>query len=333
MKIWKFWSRKTEPQPEAVPAPVPEKRFVLSLDGGGMRGVIPVRVLIELDKCLKEAGYEGGLIDCFDLVAGTSTGGLIALSLTCTDQSLDELLKTYRVAGPVVFPPSALGGAIRSIAAEKYPADGLEKLLRMWYGNTTLSEAKARTMIMSYDIACGREVELRSWVDTDFPAFDAARATSAAPTYFSPLKRGSKVLVDGGIIANNPSLFAYSEARKLWTDCRDLTIVSIGTAGHVHRMGHESTSGILNWLDNIVPMYSTAQKRAVDSVLDMIPDVSYIRIEDQLSEKINMDDTSYRALKIMTEHAEALCTRFRPQLEDLAKKLKENRDASKTGRT
>ena len=331
MKIWKFWFRK--PQPEPQPAPAPEKRFVLSLDGGGMRGVIPVRVLIELDKCLKEAGYNDGLVRCFDLVAGTSTGGLIALSLTCTDQSLEELLKTYRVAGSVVFPPSALGGAIRSLTAEKYPVSGLEKLLRMWYGNATLSQAKTKTMIMSYDISCGKEVELKSWVDGDFPAFDAARATSAAPTYFSPLKRGSKVLVDGGIIANNPSLFAYSEARKLWPDCRDLTIVSIGTAGHVHRMGRDSTSGILNWLDNIVPMYSTAQKRTVDSVLDMIPDVSYIRIEDQLSEKINMDDTSYRALKIMTDHAETLCTKFRPQLEELAKQLKENMDASQAGRT
>jgi len=327
MRIWKFWTKK----PEIAPAP--ERRFILSLDGGGMRGVIPVRVLIELDKCLKEAGCEDSLVQCFDLVAGTSTGGLIALALTCADQSLEDLLHTYKVAGSVVFPPSALGGAIRSITAEKYPADGLEKLLRMWYGKALLSQAKVKTMIMAYDIACGKEVSMKSWEEGDIPVFDAARATSAAPTYYSPFRRGSKVLVDGGVIANNPSLFAYSQARRLWPDCKDFTIVSIGTAGYVHKMESQSTSGILNWLDNIVPMYSTAQKRTVDSVLEMIPEVSYIRIEDQLREKISMDDTSYRALKLMTDHAETLCTKFRPKLEEIAKSLKENRDASQTGRT
>ena len=326
MKIWKWWTKK----PQIAPAP--ERRFILSLDGGGMRGVIPVRVLIELQKCLKEAGYEDPLVNCFDLVTGTSTGGLIALALTCADQSLEDLLHTYKVAGSVAFPPSALGGALRSITAEKYPVDGLEKLFRMWYGKALLSQAKVRTMIMAYDISCGKEVEMKSWEDGDIPVFDAARATSAAPTYYTPLRRGSKVLVDGGVIANNPSLFAYSQARKLFPDCKDFTIVSIGTAGYVHKMANQSTSGILNWLDNIVPMYSTAQKRTVDSVLELIPEVSYIRIEDQLREKISLDDTSPRALKLMSDHAETLCTRFRPELEELAKALKENRDASQAGR-
>ena len=333
MRIWKFWSKKEESKELMQVAPAPEKRFILSLDGGGMRGVIPVRVLIELDKCLKEVGYEGGLVECFDLVAGTSTGGLIALALACGDQSLEELLKTYRVAGSVVFPQTGIvGGALRSIAAERYPVDGLEKLLKMWYGNALLSQAKTKTMIMTYDITCGKEVELRSWADPDITAFQAARATTAAPTYFSPLRLGSKVLVDGGVIANNPSLFAYSQARTLWPECTDFTIISIGTAGYVHSMRLESTSGILNWLDNIVPMYSTAQKRTVDCVLEKIPDVAYFRIEDQLSEKISMDDISYKALRLMTDHAEALCTKFRPDLEELAKALKENRDASQTGR-
>ena len=316
MKTWKFWVRKKS-----------TKRFVLCLDGGGMRGIIPVRVLMELEKCLKDLGSSKPLVSYFDLVAGTSTGGLIALALTCTDFGLEELYESYKSSGPAIFPQSerTISKVLRTLTAEKYPVSGLETLLKTWLGDTELSQAEVNTLIMTYDVAKGKELVLKSWEDTGFKAFEAARATSAAPTYFAPYRKNGMVLVDGGVIANNPSLFAYSEAKQLWNNCSDFTILSIGTAGRVHSMPDEETSGILNWADNILSLYATAQKRTADSILDTMPDVKYLRIEDQLKEKVSMDDTSDRALKITASHAEAICKKFRPQLEELAQALVENR--------
>jgi len=164
-----------------------------------------------------------------------------------------------------------------------------------------------------------------SWEDSGFCVFDAARATSAAPTYFSPLARNGKLLVDGGVIANNPSLFALSQAARLWPDCRDFTILSIGTAGNVHTMRQDAASGIFNWVDNIVPMYSTAQKRTVDRLLENLPGVHYLRIEDSLNRKISMDDISEQAMETMTNHAEKLAKKSSERLEQLAFDLTANR--------
>ncbi len=288
-----------------------------------MRGVIPVRILMELKSCLEEAGLTDRPEKYFDLVAGTSTGGLIALALTCTDMSLEQLMDTYRTCGPIAFPRESLGlgQALRSLTSEKYPASGIEGLIRKWYGNRTLGDADVRTMIMAYNVLTGEEAEFCSWERPDFRVFDAARATSAAPTYYSPHQVGDMLLVDGGVIANNPSLFAVSRARHIWPECREFVVVSIGTAGLVHTMEKEGSSGILNWLDNIVPLYSNAQKRTVDRILEATSDVRYVRIESQMAENINMDDTSPSAIAIMEKHGNWLAGQYRERLSSIARSI------------
>ena len=328
MKIRNPFARHRESSPVQVPEetkPVVKEpaRWILSLDGGGMRGVIPVRILMELKSCLEQAGLNGRPETYFDLVAGTSTGGLIALALTCSDMSLEQLMDTYRTCGPVAFPRESLGisQALRTLAAEKYPARGIESLIRRWYGERRLGDADVRTLIMAYDVLTGQEAEICSWEDPDFRVFDAARATSAAPTYYSPHRVGDRLLVDGGVIANNPALFAVSKARLLWPDCREFMVISIGTAGLVHTMEAEGSSGILNWLDNIVPLYSNAQKRTVDRILETMPDVRYVRIESQMAENINMDDCSPRAIALMEKHGNWLAGQYRTRLEALAQRI------------
>lgn len=298
-------------------------RWILCLDGGGMRGVIPVRILMELKSCLEEAGLTERPEKYFDLVAGTSTGALIALALTCTDMSLEQLMDTYRTCGPIAFPRESrgLGQALRTLTSEKYPASGIESLIRKWYGDRKLGDADVRTMIMAYNVLSGEEAELCSWENPEFSVFDAARATSAAPTYYSPHQVGNMLLVDGGVIANNPSLFAVSRARQIWPDCREFVVVSIGTAGIVHTMAREGSSGILNWLDNIVPLYSNAQKRTVDRLLEATPDVRYVRIESQMAESINMDDCSPSAIAMMEKHGEWLAGQYRERLTSIARRL------------
>lgn len=293
-----------------------------------MRGVIPVRILMELKSCLEEAGLTDRPEKYFDLVAGTSTGGLIALALTCTDLSLEQLMDTYRTCGPIAFPRESLGlgQALRSLTSEKYPAGGIESLIRKWYGDRTLGDADVRTMIMAYNVLSGEEAELCSWEMPLFTVFDAARATSAAPTYFSPHQVGDMLLVDGGVIANNPSLFAVSKARHIWPECREFVVVSIGTAGLVHTMAKEGSSGILNWLDNIVPLYSHAQKRTVDRLLEASPDVRYIRIESQMAENINLDDISPSAIALMEKHGNWLAGQYRQRLSSIARRLAAQRN-------
>lgn len=334
MKIRNPFPRRKQSPPAELPEerkPVAKEpaRWILSLDGGGMRGVIPVRILMELKACLEQEGLDGRPETYFDLVAGTSTGGLIALALTCSDMSLEQLMETYRTCGPVAFPRQSLGisQTLRAITAEKYPAGGIESLISKWYGDRKLGSADTRTMIMAYDVLTGQEAEMCSWEDPDFRVFDAARATSAAPTYYSPHRVGDRLLVDGGVIANNPSLFAVSKARLLWPQCREFVVVSIGTAGLVHTMEEEGSSGILNWLDNIVPLYSNAQKRTVDRILETMPDVRYVRIESQMAETVNMDDCSPRAIALMEKHGNWLAGQYRSRLESIAHRLKKERRA------
>lgn len=332
--------RKEEGTDVQAPQKRPEERFILCIDGGGMRGVIPMVILQRLEEELRRCGGDDSLDSYFDYIAGTSTGGLISLALTCPTSfgyrlcpnapqvELSDILEQYMSMGRTIFPTSTFTG-LRKIASTKYPETGIESMLEQWFGDSRLGEATVPTLVMSYDLFAGCPVMLKSYEDRSFLVRDAGRATSAAPTYFPPLIRDGQILVDGGVVANNPAIYAYIEAKKLYPGCERFHILSLSTAGKSHTMSLEDTYGLLSWVDQVNPMFSTAQKRTADYVLGNMPDVDYMRIDDPFELGVKMDDTNPETLNSMVEFAQSVAKRHADDILGIATKLLENKVASK----
>jgi patatin-like phospholipase/acyl hydrolase len=237
---------------------------ILSLDGGGIRGAFTAAVLAEI-----ETRLSCPIGDYFDLVAGTSTGGLIAVAVA-SGISAREIVDFYQNDGPSVFEPrpkyvparklQRLGMpaarwatskvapvALDDVLQTKYLAGPLETALKRVFGDTLIGEiTKSRLVIPAVDVTVGRTVVFKTphlpnlTRDRHLKAVEVLRATTAAPSYFPHATiSGLGAIVDGGLWANNPSLVAYTEAMKIREcarrDCdpkfesADVHILSIGT--------------------------------------------------------------------------------------------------------
>lgn len=335
-----------EPQIQEEPKR-PEERYILCIDGGGMRGIVPVVLLQQLEKSIRELGGDKDIATYFDLIAGTSTGGLITLALTCestlehtkssngSQVSLDDLLESYMSMGETVFQAKPFYG-LRQLADNKYSVSGIQNYAKRLFGDAQMQSAKVPTLIMAYDLARGDGEIIRSYGDgQDFPIWVAARATSAAPTYFEPLEYQDRLLADGGVIANNPALYAYLEAKRLYPECEKFHILSLSTGGVFHTMSKDDAYGIISWGNQVSPMFDTAQKRTCDLVLSSMADIEYLRLDDPLPEPVKMDETNQAVLRRICGCAYEEALRHESEIKDYARRMIENmeyRNASETGR-
>ena len=328
----------------------PEERFILCIDGGGMRGIVPVVFLQNLERAIRANGGKADIASYFDFISGTSTGGLISLALTCestilhknledgsTQINLTALLDNYMTMGTQIFQANTSLFGLRQFVSDKYSSEGIQNLTQKWFGVTPMEQAKVPTLIMAYDLTNGQPQMIRSYAEEgSYPAWVAARATSAAPTFFSPCEYSGKLLVDGGVIANNPTLYAYFEAKKLYPDCSRFHILSISTGGSYHTMDKDSTKGLMNWADQVSPMFDTAQKRTTDYVLTNMSDVDYVRIDNPLTNPVKMDETNPSVLRYIKDEAENNVLMYDNTLDSFAKLLIQNmenrKNASETGR-
>ncbi|HLH36409.1 MAG TPA: CBASS cGAMP-activated phospholipase [Alloacidobacterium sp.] len=189
---------------------------ILSIDGGGIKGVFPAAFLAELEKSLPEPIYR-----YFDLIAGTSTGGIIALGLGL-GLSASAITSFYEKYGPSIFPAAFLSTPmrlVRQIFSSKYSPDALRIALEGEYKHSTLGDSKVRLLIPSFNVNNG-EVHIyktrhheRFRTDFRVSMVDVALATTAAPTYFPTHKgAGQALYIDGGLWANNPVGNAVVEA-------------------------------------------------------------------------------------------------------------------------
>ena len=218
---------------------------VLALDGGGIRGIVPALILQEIER------RTGNPISkLFDVIAGTSTGGILGLALSKPHPdkplhphfSTTDLVNLYKYEGNKFFPKNPLRNVVSAVYGAKFPEKGLQGLLVDRFGDTMLSQALTDMTIATYDLEYRRGFFFKSEKarhprtedEYDFLMRDVARATSAAPTYFKPASvraKGSGIdwhLVDGGVCANNPSLVGYTEAMRIHGH-DDICLVSIGT--------------------------------------------------------------------------------------------------------
>jgi uncharacterized protein len=249
----------------------PDRFRVLSIDGGGIRGLIAARVIARLEELISaEAGEERRLADCFHMVAGTSTGGLLALGLTAPDPadparprlSGADLVELYMSEGPRIFGDTlhkliSLGGWI----APKHSPARLAAAMRERFGEARLRDALRELIVTSYDMTEPGPHFFKRWRaretgDRDATMVDVGLATAAAPTYFPSHGLGGRALVDGGLFAANPSVAAVVEALKRRDEephhlsPGELLLVSLGTGQHEtgHKQSEVRRWGRIGWI-------------------------------------------------------------------------------------
>lgn len=269
----------------ALTETTPKRRFqILALDGGGIKGIFSAAFLAALEDDLKTR-----ITDHFDLIAGTSTGGLIAIALGL-GLSPREIVRFYMKHGPAIFPgASSWWRCSLHWLRSKYEAEPLELALRACFGERLFGESTNRLVIPSYNLGeddvyifrTPHHERLRR--DLKVPAWKVARATSAAPTYF-PSFRGidGQRLIDGGVWANNPTMVALVESfGTLGVALADTHILSIGTTDSLNsRYRRLDTSGMLGWSKEAIDVVLRGQTMAArNQAKFLVGENNYCRLD------------------------------------------------------
>ena len=272
---------------------------ILSIDGGGIRGVLPAAILTEIEK-------RTGIPICalFDLISGTSTGGILAVGLTVPAEdgkgpkfTASELGALYDEKGEEIFDQSFFQ-KIGSIGDNAFGHENIERLLKEFFGDAMLSDALTQVIITAYEIEKRKTFYFNSDLakkdkSEDFLIREVARATSAAPTYFEPTRVGPLgnqfSLVDGGVFANNPSMLAYVEAKTYYEQMKNkkkstrtrqvssakveamtveepFVMVSLGTGSSMKPYNYNDAKdwGLVGWVRPIVDILMQGVSETVD---------------------------------------------------------------------
>lgn len=313
---------------------------ILSIDGGGIRGILPGQILVKIEEMLqkKTGNTNARIADYFDLFAGTSTGGILVSALLIPDiignarpkYSAKEVASFYLEEGPNIF-DIPLAHRIRTangLLDEKYPADGIEHSLKNYFGDLWLSELIKPCIVPAYDIK-RRKAHFFTQHDAvkpgnDFYARDVARATSAAPTYFecSMVRSRTDVnypLIDGGVFANNPTLCAYAEARTLFpkpgvpgkkVTLNDMMILSLGTGQNKELYPYDSAKnwGLAEWVKPVIDIMMSGVSETVDYQMKRMYEAvdapsQYLRINPQLPPDMSsmMDNAAKENMNALRE--------------------------------
>lgn len=335
-----------------------KKVRILSIDGGGIRGVIPGVVLMQVEKTIQQKtnNPHAKLADYFDFFAGTSTGGILAGIYLCPDENdptkprftAEQAVELYLRRGPFIFNSSAwkrftsMGG----LNEEKYSEEVLEKYLRAYFRDIKLSELVKPCLIAAYEIEKRHPYffsrnDAREFTDKDFYIRDVARATSAAPIYFKASQIASMAgsllsFVDGGLVANNPAMCGLIEVLKGQGSgpvcpVEDVILLSLGTGIKKIPIEYKAARefGALGWIKPILHIVSSGNNEIVDyQVSHQFKNAGvedqYLRLSPILSTaSADMDDASPENMKALQEAGVECADINRERIERLVEKLLE----------
>jgi len=270
--------------------PSKKTKFILSLDGGGVRAIAAIVFLKQL-----EIASGKKIFDIFDFFIGTSAGGINALNIAGLEASCFELEKFWSKDNlSKTMTKSFWDNASFLQTKPKYDGKGKRELLFEYFKDQSLGEAKKPVAVLAYDVEKRKPRLLSSYESPGIKMVSAASATSAAPIYYSTqeIDDGSW-LIDGGIVANNPSLLGYSEAKKVFPGC-EIKVLSIGTGINRRKINgpHSSKWGALNWLRHDI-LGIMLESSMFDEIASDLMGNSYFRVNSSTG-LVNrrMDDTS-----------------------------------------
>ncbi len=271
--------------------------FILSLDGGGIRGLLTARLLQRLESAHRFLGR-------IDLIAGTSTGGILALGLA-KGLSPTDLVGLYRDKGRDIFSSrdliDRLSGGSDELFRANYSQGPLREALEPHFEDLTLGDLTKRVLIPTFDLDNEAiEPNERHWKPKFFhnyetsgndraePVLDTALRTTAAPTYFE----SHQGFVDGGVVANNPATCAVAKAVKAGIPIADIVLLSVGTGFNPHTAtggdwGHKQ------WLPKLLPMLMDGMPGVAHYQCKQFLGERYHRLDATLPEVIDLDQVQH----------------------------------------
>jgi patatin-like phospholipase/acyl hydrolase len=302
---------------------------ILSLDGGGIKGVFSASVLAQLEQ---DTGQS--IAEHFDLITGTSTGGIIAIGLGLGIPA-KEIRDFYAEKGPTIFPGTSLvrraRGLLRWLRAPKHSHTVLRAALDEVFGTRKFGESKCRLVIPTYDAIGGRIFlmktahHVRFKYDIDALAVDVALATSAAPTYFAAARfptHQDASYVDGGVWANSPVLVGVVEAVGfLAVALSDIDVLSIGCTSTPFNIAKRASAGLVQWNAGLVELMFEGQMEAALAEaklllggrlhrIDVVAKEGEFTLDDARAEKIRRLINLGRGEAVKKENLEVVKARF-----------------------
>jgi patatin-like phospholipase/acyl hydrolase len=297
------------------------KKFkILCIDGGGIKGLYSAIVLEKL-----EEKFNCRLSDKFDLICGTSTGGIIALAVAMRIP-MSEVVKLYEEKGPIIFDEEkkkSRFGRMRLCLKQilwggKYSSAQLEKSLREVFGIRTIGDSSNLLCVPAYSLSIGKPRVFKKdygelTTDDRLSCVDVALATSAAPTYFPVKEIDDRQYVDGGVWGNNPSLvglleYIYKISKMTDLGYDEVEMLSISSIefskGEIHK---KESRSFLDWNSLLFDLFSNGQAKFDSFLLEQLASslrfpVNYVRIQNEkpsgeFEKIIGMDNASPQALK------------------------------------
>lgn len=331
---------------------------ILSIDGGGIRGIIPLTILEYIED---KTGRQ--IHELFDVIGGTSTGGIISLGLNSESPTTHQIYTArdlsnfYSLDAGRIFQKEQndhwekikdkfkdlVKDNGSGITSPEYAAQGIETFLKEKFGtDNKMSQlpTKCDVTVYSYDIEndCpyyfskdkARESE------HDYFVWEAARSTSAAPTFFpaASLKseqRKKRVLIDGGVFINNPSLELLVWAKKKYPEAKKFVLVSLGTGIFKKSRSQLEKAGAIGWLNNgeLLNIMMNGVSDTVDQQLEMlIPEIEdfkqYYRFDKHFNEDVEMDNIKTEKIAQLQKLGEEMVDSNRDPLDKLCSYLTEN---------
>ncbi|KAI4356619.1 hypothetical protein L6164_000628 [Bauhinia variegata] len=291
---------------------------ILSIDGGGIKGIIPAVILEYLESALQERANNKSarIADYFDVIAGTSTGGIIASMLTAPDSNntdlprftASEIIQWYKEESPCIFNQSEQGSIL---LGPKYNGNCLHDIAREQLQEIRLGDALTDLVIPTFDLKQLKPVIFSSFKINQVPDLNAKLAdivisTSAAPTLLPPYNftNGNTTfnMIDGAVVADNPAFVACNELMQQGKNNTELLLLSLGT-GNIPEGGWNATEaanwGIIQWGSHLLTILghsSTHQSGYYLATLFNDLQDNYLRIQEyNLSKEFESSDNSTQA--------------------------------------
>lgn len=269
---------------------------ILSLDGGGIRGIFTAAFLAHVEEHL-----DCRIVDHVGLITGTSTGSLIGLGLAA-GYSAQEILEAYKEGAPKIF-PSKKWYSPRGWIGPKHDNEELTKWVKDMFGDKVLGDSPVSLAIPTIDTETGSP---RVWKTGHHPRlhvgkktkmWEVALSSSAAPTYLPAVQvEGLGAYVDGGLWANNPSMVGIIEAKSfLGQPFESIRLLSIGTGKRKtwFRFENIRDKGRLGWVKSIVELILFVSSEATENQVEhLLESEQYLRINEDLPNKMELDDIS-----------------------------------------